>query len=245
MKKRKLLIFGGPVALVFLIHFGWLVYHSLTNFNFIQSPSFAGFENYANLFSDFEFYGALGITLLLYAIVAVVVGAVSLILHEAVRKGNKVAYNCCIFVLLSLSIWFLSTSFLRWNLFGSLLRFWSVDHAFLDTLISFVIMTLGITIVSLALPLEKVHKNLRPVLAFSLPIVLIWFLEGGISLVAADTINAIATRNTGLYFRGGVGAAMYVINILIVAIFVAIITLFVWAAQKIFKENAAVESAKK
>ena len=238
MKKRHILIFAGPIVLILLIHFIRLVYTSFTDLS-LTLPSYVGFENYIRLGGDSLFRAAIGNTLLLYTLNAAIVGTVSLLIHLVVRKYSKIAYNCCVFVFLFASIGLISVSLqmfseLYWILSDNIQSFWGM-------LLYFVIATLGIVLALLAIPFERRHKALRPILAFSLPIILTWILEGIVRrIVYVGTSETIAMVRAYRLIVIDIGhaSAMSVINILIVVALIAIIIPIVLLTRRIFTKKA-------
>ena len=232
MKKIHLVIFTGILVVSFAIHFGRLVFFSLTDFNMLVPPNFIGLENYRIIIrDDFIFPIALRNTLVIYSLSAVIVGMVSLLIHEVLHKYYKTALYWCAAVLLVVSLC------LAGGLLDPLLMdIWDsyrFTRPFEMVLVYFIISTLGVLLALLSIPYERLLpvsvKYLRLNLAFTLPIIIISFLENSAMRITgfpsinyeAHTLYLHAWDRRNIRLEAGYAYALSVINVLVKTILIA------------------------
>ncbi|MCL2546387.1 MAG: hypothetical protein FWE06_04235 [Oscillospiraceae bacterium] len=249
MKKKYALFFIMPFILVFMLQFIGLVIRSFTDFHLFVYPNFIWLDNYIRAFSDTLFTTALGNTLFLYALTSAIVGTILLFLYEIVRKRSKVAYYWCVSALLFLSLvyFWVNSNFLLFAYLG-----WIDTHRTLGLLLLyFVIATLGITAALLTIPLERMSKSLRPILAFLIPIIMSFLFEHNIRGMLLPgffstsrntlTIRPLALDYVNVRLEIGYAAALDVLHRLLVIALIVIIVVAVKIYYKCKRQVTEIE----
>ena len=248
MKKSRVLLYCGPVALVMLANFIALFITSLTDFNKFTQPNFIGFSNYMRLSNDRLVGIALQNTLLLYALTSLIVGGVALLVHEILRKHSKSMYYCCVFIFSLASAIIVYLAFISVN---------SVNLIYMPSFIFdgpvfiyFIAATLGITLMLLQISAESCRKVTRRVMAFVLPLTLTLLFEHRIlnmiwpwhitEIDATVTLTSLANDYSNLRFEAGYSSAILVVNALIVAVLTALAAGIVLIVQKLLHKRAGV-----